>query len=121
MGEMLCVHGWVRIPQRLESTVDGLMIFDSLGGEALALRFLETKDWQEFAFYRNVPMDGNYYVTFGLQGFGEVHLDEVSISAVRFEVPAPVAPPTQQPTTPTPWQRLNPFQYLPPIPIWNQQ
>ncbi|MDR2705904.1 MAG: hypothetical protein LBC02_09025 [Planctomycetaceae bacterium] len=121
MGEMICVHGWVRIPRRLESTVDGLMIFDSLGGEALALRFLETKDWQEFAFYRNVPMDGNYYVTFGLQGFGEVHIDDVSISAVRFEVPAPIAPPAQQPSTPTPWQRLNPFQYLPPIPIWNQQ
>ncbi|MDR1963558.1 MAG: hypothetical protein LBQ50_07245 [Planctomycetaceae bacterium] len=113
MGEMICVHGWVRIPQRLESTVDGLMIFDSLGGESLALRFLESKDWQEFAFYRNVPMDANYYVSFGLQGFGEVHLDDVSISAVRFDVPPITPPPPQQPAPPTPWQRLNPFQYLP--------
>jgi hypothetical protein len=120
MGEMICVHGWVRIPRRLESTVDGLMIFDSLGGESLALRFLETKDWQEFAFYRNVPADGNYFVTFGLQGFGEVHIDDVSICAVQFEVPAPIPATPQQPSTPTPWQRLNPFQYLPPIPIWNQ-
>jgi hypothetical protein len=96
------------------------MIFDSLGGEALALRFLETKDWQEFAFYRNVPTDGNYYVTFGLQGFGEVHIDDVSISAVRFSVSPPVATPNQPPATPTPWQRLNPFQYLPPIPTLNQ-
>ncbi|MDR2440950.1 MAG: hypothetical protein LBE12_16445 [Planctomycetaceae bacterium] len=120
MGEMLCVHGWVRIPRRLESTVDGLMIFDSLGGESLALRFLEAKDWREFAFYRNVPMDGNYYVTFGLQGLGEVHIDDVSISAVQFEAPAQIPAPPQQPSTPTPWQRLNPFQYLPPIPIWNQ-
>ncbi|MDR0611797.1 MAG: hypothetical protein LBG58_16950 [Planctomycetaceae bacterium] len=120
IGEMICVHGWVRIPQRLESTVDGLMIFDSLGGEALALRFLETKGWQEFTFYRIVPMDGNYYVTFGLQGLGEVHIDDVSISGVRFEVPAAIAPPNQQSPTSNPWQRLNPLQYLSPIPIWNQ-
>jgi hypothetical protein len=120
MGEMICVNGWIRIPRRLESTVDGLMIFDSLGGESLALRFLETGDWREFAFYRNVPEDGNYYVTFGLQGFGEVHIDDVNISAVRFELPAQPPAPSQQPAAPTPWQRLNPFQYLPPIPIWNQ-
>jgi hypothetical protein len=119
MGETLCINGWLRIPQRLESTVDGLMIFDSLGGEELALRFLETNgSWQEFAFYRNVPADGNYYVFFGLQGFGEVHLDDLKISAVQFEQPLPVSP---QPTaSPNPWQRLNPLQYLPPMPIWNQ-
>ncbi|MDR2115825.1 MAG: hypothetical protein LBP87_05530 [Planctomycetaceae bacterium] len=120
MGEMICVHGWIRILRRLESTVDGLMIFDSLGGEALALRFLETGDWREFAFYRNIPEDGNYYVTFGLQGLGEVHIDDVNISAVEFEVPLQVPATPQQPAAPTPWQRLNPFQYLPPIPIWNQ-
>ncbi|MDR3198459.1 MAG: hypothetical protein LBU34_11380 [Planctomycetaceae bacterium] len=120
MGEMICVNGWIRIPRRLESTVDGLMIFDSLGGESLALRFVEAQDWREFAFYRNVPADGNYYVTFGLQGFGEVHIDDVRISGVQFEIPAQIPVPSQQPATPTPWQRLNPFQYLPPIPIWNQ-
>jgi hypothetical protein len=120
LGEMICVSGWIRIPRRLESTVDGLMIFDSLGGESLALRFLETGTWREFAFYRNIPADGNYYVTFGLQGLGEVHIDDITIAAVRFEVPVLPSAPPQQPASPTPWQRLNPFQYLPPIPIWNQ-
>ncbi|MCL2005510.1 MAG: hypothetical protein FWG73_05030 [Planctomycetaceae bacterium] len=117
MGEMICVHGWVRIPQPLESTVDGLMIFDSLGGEELALRFLQTGgEWREFAFYRNVPMDGDYHVFFALAGIGEVHIDDIRISPVQFDVSVPVQPtqpvPQQQPY----WQRLNPFQYLPPMP-----
>lgn len=123
MGEMICVQGWIRIPQPLESTVDGLMIFDSLGSEELALRFLHTSgEWREFALYRNVPTDSNYYVVFALNGIGEVHLDDVHVSAVQFDVPAPVQPtqPSPQPSS-TPWrQRLNPFQYLPPLPNWGQ-
>ena len=122
MGEMICVHGWIRIPQPLESTVDGVMIFDSLGGEELALRFLHTSgEWREFAFYRNVPVDGNYYVFFAVSGFGEVHLDDIQVSAVQFEVPVLVQPvqPSQPGSVPY-WRRLNPLQYIPPMPTWGQ-
>jgi hypothetical protein len=118
-GEMICVNGWIRIPQPLESTVNGLMIFDSLGGEELALRFVQTLgEWREFAFYRIVPTDANYYVFFALDGFGEVHIDEVRVSAVQFDVQQlPVqAPPGAQPSDTPAWRRLNPFQYLPPMP-----
>ncbi|MDR0871788.1 MAG: hypothetical protein LBN39_13465 [Planctomycetaceae bacterium] len=122
MGEMLCVNGWVRIPQTLESTVDGLMIFDSLGGEPLALRFTGTKgEWREFAFYRIVPADSNYYIFFGLNGFGEAQIDDVRVCAVQFAEPkepsSMKAAPEQQ--NPSMMQRLNPFQYLPPLPRWN--
>jgi hypothetical protein len=107
----------------LESTVDGLMIFDSLGSEELALRFLHTSgEWREFALYRNVPADSNYYVVFALNGIGEVHLDDIHVSAVQFDTPVPVQSdqPSPQPGS-TPWrQRLNPFQYLPPLPNWGQ-
>ena len=118
MGEMICVHGWIRIPYPLQSTVDGLMIFDTLGGEELALRFTDTSgEWREFVFYRIVPEEGNYYVSFALNGFGEVHIDDVNVAAVQFDVRVPVESPSpsQQPTTPY-WQRLNPLQYLPPMP-----
>jgi len=121
MGEMICVNGWIRIPQRLESTVDGLMIFDSLGGEELALRFLHTGgEWREFAFYRIAPEDSNYFVFFALNGFGEVHLDDIRVSAVQFDTqPPPIQPAQPPPPAPVPyWQRLNPFQYLPPLPTW---
>ncbi|MGL4594742.1 MAG: hypothetical protein ACRCUY_08450 [Thermoguttaceae bacterium] len=116
MGEMICVHGWIRIPKPLESTVDGLTIFDSLGGESLALRFTQTKgEWREFAFYRNIPQTGDYFVFFALQGFGEIQLDDVQVNAVQFDIPS-VVPPQNPPNTPSTWQRLNPFQYLPPLP-----
>jgi hypothetical protein len=118
MGEMICVNGWIRIPQPLESTVDGLMIFDSLGGEELALRFVQTAgEWREFVFYRIAPENSDYFVFFALNGFGEVHLDDIRVSAVQFDAQQPV--PSVQPLPPGPvpyWQRLNPFQYLPPMP-----
>ena len=120
MGEMICVNGWIRIPHPLESTVDGLMIFDSLGGEELALRFLRReREWREFVFYRIVPEDGNYYIFFALGGFGEVHLDDIRVSSVQFDTQVPVQPtqPSQPGTVPY-WQQLNPFRYLPPLPNW---
>ncbi|MCL2742249.1 MAG: hypothetical protein FWE67_00185 [Planctomycetaceae bacterium] len=118
MGEIICTSGWVRIPKPLTSTADGFMVFDSLGGEALALRFLHTRgDWREFAFYRIAPSDGNYFVRFVHHGFGEVHLDDVCISGVQLEVPKVL--PAPQPRQPSPWQRFNPLQYLPPFPQWN--
>ena len=123
MGEMICVNGWIRIPKPLESTVDGLMIFDSLGGEELALRFRHTSgEWREFAFYRNVPADSNYYVSFALNGFGEVHLDDLRVAAVQFDGPIPAQPSQPSPPDTSPyWRRLNPFQYLPPMPNWGTQ
>ena len=122
MGEMICVNGWIRIPQPLESTVDGLMIFDSLGGEELALRFVQTAgEWREFAFYRIVPEDANYYVIFALAGIGEVHLDDIRVAAVQFDVQTPIQPDSPSAPGPVPyWQRLNPFQYFPPMPNWGQ-
>ncbi|MDR1291771.1 MAG: hypothetical protein LBK06_11280, partial [Planctomycetaceae bacterium] len=116
MGEMICVSGWIRFPSAIESGVDGLTIFDSLGGETLALRFRETRgQWREFAFYRYVPEDSNYYVYFALNGLGEVHIDDVRVSAVQFEQQRPIIPDTRPtPTLPRiPIDRLNPLQYLP--------
>ncbi len=111
-GEMICVNGWVRIPRTLESTSDGFMVFDSLGDNEMALRFKETRgQWQEFALYRIAPEDSAYYAFFALAGFGEVHLDDVTIAAVQFEqpaTPAPVAPAE----SPSGWQRLNPLPYI---------
>ncbi|MDR1483890.1 MAG: hypothetical protein LBT09_03605 [Planctomycetaceae bacterium] len=118
MGEMICVSGWIRLPVVLESGVDGLTVFDSLGGESLALRFKETGgQWREFAFYRYVPEDANYYVYFALNCLGEAHIDDVRVSAVQFEQPRPIVPDIRPtPTLPRiPIDRLNPLQYLPNI------
>ena len=111
MGELLCVSGWIKIPKNLESGVDGLMIYDSFGGEALALRFTKkTNDWQEFVFYRYAPLDGLFFLYFSLFAIGDVYIDDVSVWAVQLPPPA-VAPPTPQPQPLL--QRLNPLPYIP--------
>jgi hypothetical protein len=99
-GETLCITGYVNIPQRLQGSVDGLMIFDSLGGEPLALRLSDTGgQWRQFTFYRAVPTavppQATMCVTFALGGLGEVRLDDLQIFPI---IPDPDAP---QPTTDT--------------------
>ena len=82
-GDLVCVRGWVRIPTPLASTVDGLLIFDSLGGESLGDRIGRTNEWREFVFYRTAPHDGELSITFALCGLGEVHLDDVAIQVMQ--------------------------------------
>jgi len=114
MGELLCVTGWIKIPNPIESGVDGFMIYDSFGGEALALRFTKkTNNWQEFVFYRYAPLDGLFFLYFSLFGIGEVYIDDVAVSAVQLPQPA-VAPPAAPPQPLL--QRLNPLPYMPTLP-----
>ncbi len=82
-GQVMQVHGWIRVPRPLTASVDGLMIVDSLGGESLAERIGQTRGWQEFTLYRAAPAAGNMTVTFALSGLGEAYVDDVTIRAVK--------------------------------------
>lgn len=112
-GEMICVSGWINIPQKIGGSHDGVMVFDSIGGEALALRFDQTKGWQKFAFYRIAPGDGEMFLTLSLCGLGKVSFDDLEVTAVRFD-PLPIRQPVEQPAPNPYWQRLNPLQLIPP-------
>jgi hypothetical protein len=81
-GEIVRVRGKVRVATPIRGSVDGLLIVDSFGGEALAERFGTTKDWEEFLLYRAAPSDGEMTVTFALTGFGEAMIDDVEIQAM---------------------------------------
>ena len=99
-GETLCITGYVNIPQKLQGNVDGLMIFDSLGGESLALRFTETDgQWRQFVCYRAVPNvvppRASMRVTFALSALGEVRFDDLQIFPI---VPDPDAQKTSTET-----------------------
>ncbi|MDR1494396.1 MAG: hypothetical protein LBT05_17005 [Planctomycetaceae bacterium] len=90
-GELLCVTGYIKIPQTLQGNADGLMIMDSMGGEPLAIRFNATDgQWRQFACYRKtpdvVPPNASMVVTFALNAVGEVHLDDLEVHAI---VPQP--------------------------------
>lgn len=117
-GQLICVSGWINIPQTLTGSVDGFMIRDSIGEDPLALRFRRTDGWQEFTFFRYAPSDGLFETQFLLSGIGEVYLDDVSVCPVVFgerpEFPpsVPGDPKTQDPSR-WGWDRLNPLQYFP--------
>jgi hypothetical protein len=78
-GTLVRISGWVRIPQPITASVDGALLYDSAGGEPLAVRLRETKQWQQFTLYRRVPTSGTMSVTLALTGLGTVYFDDVRI------------------------------------------
>jgi hypothetical protein len=81
-GQIVCIHGWVRVPTPITASVDGLLIVDSLAGECLADRIGQTKGWRQFALYRVAPQAGPMCVTFALSGIGEAWLDDIAIQVL---------------------------------------
>jgi len=81
-GQWLRISGWVRIPNPLKASVDGLMIYDSLAGPALAERIDAARRWQRFELYRAAPEDGTVSVTIALTGLGEAYVDDVRIEII---------------------------------------
>lgn len=82
-GQLVCIHGWVRVPKAITGSADGLMVVDSLSGESLADRIGRTPGWRQFALYRAAPRSGVMYVTFALSGLGEAWLDDVEIQVLQ--------------------------------------
>jgi hypothetical protein len=87
-GDVVCIRGQVRVPSAVSGSVDGLMIFDSLGGEALAERVDQTSGWHEFVLYRAAPHAEDLTLTFALTGLGEAWVDDISVRLVRSGVTA---------------------------------
>ncbi len=78
-GTLVQVSGWVRIPRFITATVDGALIYDSAGGEPLAVRLTDATPWKKITLYRRVPDSGTMYVTLALTGLGAVYFDDVRI------------------------------------------
>lgn len=78
-GQLVRIIGWIRIEQPLQGNRDGCLIWDSLGGPDLALRWYQTDGWQPFQMLRYVDQADHLTVTFALAGVGEVWLDEIRV------------------------------------------
>jgi hypothetical protein len=96
-GVVVRFSGWVHIPTPLVGSVDGLLIYDSITGEALAERLGETTGWQPFSLYRIATRSGPVSLTLALSGLGEVWLDDVAVQVLS---PTAAAPLGQSPTLP---------------------
>ena len=82
-GQVVCIHGWVNVPTSISGNVDGLLIIDSLSGEALAERIQRTNGWRQFAMYRVATQSGTMSVIFALSGLGEARIDDVAIQVLQ--------------------------------------
>jgi len=99
-GQLFRLRGFVRVPAPITATVDGLLVIDSFGGEAMAERIRQTDGWQEFILYRTAPQRGELRVTFALSGLGEAYLDDVAIEPVMRSPTRPAAPQAMTPPLP---------------------
>jgi len=108
-------------------SVDGLFVFDSLGGPALGERVAATGGWRRMVLYRIVPPEAAgqpLVVTFALSGLGEARIDEVSVRVLERSpagTPAtlvssggPPAGETGTPPFPSPADLLTPQPVPPP-------
>jgi hypothetical protein len=84
-GKLLQIEARVWVPQAVKGSVDGLLVFDSLGGPALAERVGMTPGWRRLVLYRIVPADAAgepLTVTFAMTGLGAARIDDVSIRVI---------------------------------------
>jgi hypothetical protein len=86
-GRPVRISGWVRIPSALTASVDGALLYDSAGGEPLAVRLTEATPWKKFTLYRQVPASGTLTVTLALTGLGTVFFDDIRIEPLEWQAP----------------------------------
>jgi hypothetical protein len=71
-------------------------MFDSAGGEPLAVRLTNATEWKHFSFYRKVGPSGSIHVTLALTGMGTVYFDDWKIEPMdqggtrQVQSPAPI-------------------------------
>jgi hypothetical protein len=94
VGKLLEISAQVWVPAAITGSVDGLMVFDSLGGPALAERVGPTGDWRRLVLHRIVPAEATgepFTVTFALSGLGEARVDDVAVRVLERGGPPPAS------------------------------
>ncbi|HEX5269313.1 MAG TPA: hypothetical protein VFW33_02445 [Gemmataceae bacterium] len=83
-GTLVRITGWVRLPGAVTASTDGALVYDSAGGEPLAVRLTASQPkWKQFTLYRKVPSTGTVNVTMALTGTGTVYFDDVKIEPLQ--------------------------------------
>ena len=84
-GSLVRISGWVKVPGPIKASPDGVLFFDTAGGEPLGVRIadptmVEKKvAWQKFTLFRRVPASGLVQVTAAVTGFGTAYFDDLMI------------------------------------------
>ena len=80
-GTWVRIGFWAKVVES-RSSADGVLIYDSAGGEPLSVRPLAGARWQHYNLYRQVPQSGTIGVTFAITGLGLAFFDDVVIEAM---------------------------------------
>jgi len=78
-GTLVRVSAWVRVPQEVGKSADGVLFYDDAGGEPLAVRISHQQHWKHYHLYRRVPASGQISVTVALTGVGIAYFDDIRI------------------------------------------
>jgi hypothetical protein len=101
-GKLIEVSAQVWVPRPITGSVDGLFVFDSLGGPALGERVGSSRGWRRLVLHRIVPADAAgepFTLTFAMTGLGEARIDDVSIRTLdRGATGIPATPVVAAPT-----------------------
>ena len=90
-GTLVRVSAWVKVPEEVTGTADGVLFYDDAGGAELGVRVLDTRPpsdvpgvkkpavWKHYHLYRRVPASGKLSVTLALTGVGVAYFDDVRV------------------------------------------
>jgi hypothetical protein len=78
-GTLVRISAWVRVPEEITGSPDGALLYDSAGGEPLAVRISLPTAWRQFILYRTVPDSGKINVSMAMTGLGTVYFDDLRI------------------------------------------
>jgi hypothetical protein len=85
-GKLVEITAQVRVTAPITASVDGLLVFDSLAGPALAERVGPTGSWRRLVLQRIATADAEpLVVTFALTGVGAAEIDDVSVRTIERE------------------------------------
>ena len=110
-GTWVLVRFWAKLATPVAASADGALVYDSVGGEPLAVRLTQPGRWKQYHLYRQVPASGKISVTFALTGIGIAYFDDVAIEPLIPFGNTSARPP--QPTPPTPRPRTQDNKTLP--------
>src|SRR5262249_49739277 len=57
-GSLVRISAFVFSPEPITASLDGALLYDSAGGEPLAVRLAGPQPWKKFTLYRRVPASG---------------------------------------------------------------
>lgn len=119
-GQLVQISGMMRLVNPVLGSVEGVMVYDNIGGTGSALRYNGKTGWYRFSMIRAVPKTGDLTLTFALTGLGEVQIDNLRVvahSPSRAREPAPsTGTGTNSGNWTKPFRFLNRLPKLPEIP-----